>query len=216
MKPFRDRTDAGRRLAKALERYRVPRPLVLGIPRGGVPVAAEVARALGTELDVIVARKAGAPGDPELAIGAVTPDGARYVNDDLVGGLGITKAQLEATFARAEREAREREERFRGGREGPRLRGRVVIVVDDGIATGATFRAALRSVRRGHPERLIAAAPVGAPGTHDALRGEADDLVVLDEPPRFSGVSQFYEQFPQVSDAEVSALLRRAEEVTAR
>jgi predicted phosphoribosyltransferase len=124
--------------------------VILGIPRGGVPVAAEVAHALGAELDVIVARKAGAPGDPELAIGAVTPDGTRYVNDDLVGGLGVTPSELETTFARAEREAREREERFRGGRQGPAL-GRAVIVVDDSIATGATIRAALRSCAARNP-----------------------------------------------------------------
>jgi putative phosphoribosyl transferase len=216
MRPLHDRIDAGRRLARALERYRGERPVVLGIPRGGVPVAAEVARVLEADLDVIVARKAGAPGDPELAIGAVTPDGARYVNDDLVDGLGITKAQLDTTFERAEREARERDERFRGGRDAPDLHGRVVIVVDDGVATGATLRAALRSVRRRHPKRVVAAAPVGAPGSHDALRDEADDLVILDEPPMFFGVSQFYEEFPQVSDDEVVALLADAEEVKER
>jgi predicted phosphoribosyltransferase len=211
-----DRQDAGRRLARALERHRDPTTLVLGIPRGGVPVAAVVADALGAELGVIVARKAGAPGDPELAIGAVTPDGSRYVNDDLVRGLEITDADLERSFARAEREARERDERFRRGRAAPNTAGRTVIVVDDGIATGATMRAALRSARRGTPSHLVAAVPVGPAGSRDALAGEADEVVVLDEPRTFFAVSQFYEEFPQVSDDEVGALLAQTKEVPAR
>ena len=205
---FRDRIEAGRRLARELERYRSPTTVVLGIPRGGVPVAAEVARALGAQLDVVVARKAGAPGQPELAIGAVAPDGTRYVNDDLVAGLGLTDPQIDTAFERAQREAREREERFRGGRTAPVLRGRTAVVVDDGIATGATLRAALRSVRRSKPARLVAAAPVAPSGSRDAFRGEADEVVVLEESPMFMAVGQFYEEFPQVSDEDVQELLR--------
>lgn len=205
---FRDRAEAGRRLAKALERYRSPTTVVLGIPRGGVAVAAEVARALGAQLDVVVARKAGAPGQPELAIGAVAPDGTRYVNDDLVAGLGLADAEVDASFERAQREAREREERFRAGRPSPTLRGRTVIVVDDGIATGATLRSALRSARRAKPARLVAAVPVAPSGSRSAFRNEADEVVVADESPMFMAVGQVYEEFRQVSDEEVQELLR--------
>jgi len=160
---FRDRADAGARLATALQGFRGPDVLVLGIPRGGVPVAAIVAHALGGELDIIVARKAGAPGNPELAIGAVTPDGTRDVNDDVVQALAVTAAELDDAFTTASREAAERERRFRGTRPKPKLHGRTVIVVDDGIATGATIRAAIRSIRKSRPSRLVIAVPVGAP-----------------------------------------------------
>jgi putative phosphoribosyl transferase len=202
-----DRTDAGVRLAAALTRYRGVNALVLGIPRGGVPVAAEVARALGAELDVIVARKAGVPGDPELALGAVTSDGARFVNDDLIGGLGLSKEAVDAAFEKATREAREREDRFRSSRSGPKLRDRTVIVVDDGVATGATMLAAVRSIRRAKPARLVAAVPVGAPDTCDLLASEVDDLICLERPAFLLSVGQFYERFPQVTDEQARDLL---------
>ncbi len=213
---FHDRAEAGRRLASALERYRSPTTVVLGIPRGGVAVAAEVARALGAQLDVVVARKAGAPDQPELAIGAVAPDGTRCVNDDLVAGLGLTDPEVDAAFEQAQREAREREERFRAGRAAPTLRGRTVIVVDDGIATGATLRSALRSARRARPSRLVAAVPVAPSGSRSAFRNEADDVIVVEESRMFTAVGQFYEEFAQVSDDEVARLLAGAERVAAR
>ena len=206
---FVDRTAAGIRLAAALTRYRGSNALVLGIPRGGVPVAAEVARALDAELDVIVARKAGVPDDPELALGAVTSDGTRFVNDDLIGGLGLSQEAVDGAFEKAAREAREREERFRGGRTKPKLRDRTVIVVDDGVATGATMLAALRSVRGASPARLVAAVPVGAPETCDLVAREVDELVCLERPAYFVAVGQFYESFPQVSDEQARELLRR-------
>ena len=202
-----DRTAAGVRLAAALTRYRGVNALVLGIPRGGVPVSAEVARALGAQLDVIVARKAGVPGEPEVALGAVTSDGARFVNDDLIGGLGLSTDAVDAAFEKAAREARERDDRFRGGRPMPKMRDRTVIVVDDGIATGATMLAAVRSVRKAKPARLVAAVPVGAPDTCELLANEVDDLVCLERPPLFMAVGQFYEHFPQVTDEQARQLL---------
>jgi putative phosphoribosyl transferase len=204
---FVDRTAAGVRLAGVLARYRGTKALVLGIPRGGVPVAAEVARALGAQLDVIVARKAGVPGDPEVALGAVTSDGARFANDDLIKALGLSTDAVAAAFEKAAREAREREGRFRGGRPMPKMRGRTVIVVDDGIATGATMLAAVRSVRHAKPARLVAAVPVGSPDTCELLANEVDDLVCLERPASFHAVGQFYERFPQVTDEEARELL---------
>jgi putative phosphoribosyl transferase len=207
---FVDRTTAGNRLAAALTLpYRGKNALVLGIPRGGVPVAAEVARALDAELDVIVARKAGVPGHPELALGAVTSDGARFVNDDLISGLGLSQEAVDGAFEKATREAREREVRFRSGRPKPKVRDRTVIVVDDGVATGATMLAALRSVRSADPARLVAAVPVGAPETCELVAREADELVCLERPAYFVAVGQFYEHFPQVSDEQARDLLRR-------
>ena len=207
---FRDRADAGERLAAALRPFAGPDVLVLGIPRGGVPVAAKVAAALGGELDVIVARKAGAPGNRELALGAVTSDGTRYVNDDVVRSLAVTSAELNAAFATASREAAERERRLRGPRATPKVHGRTVIVVDDGIATGATVRAAVRSIRKGRPRRLLVAAPVGALESCGEIESEVDELVCLERPASFFGVGQFYDSFPQVPDEDVQRLLDRS------
>ena len=207
---FADRADAGRRLALELEAYRVRRPLVLGIPRGGVPAAAEVARALGAELDVVVARKLGAPGYPELAIGAVTANGGRYLNADVIRELGVTEAYIEAVTAAQREEATRREARFRDGRTAPSLAGRVVIVVDDGLATGATMRAAVRSVRQGAPAELIAAIPVGAQRSCAALREEVDRLVCLHAPEDFWAVGFYYRHFEPVEDDAVREILRQA------
>ncbi|MGA7991812.1 MAG: phosphoribosyltransferase family protein, partial [Thermoanaerobaculia bacterium] len=162
---FRDRRDAGRVLAEALEKYRVRDPLVLGIPRGGVVVAAEVARRLGAEVDVLVARKLGAPGQPELAIGAVTADGGRWLNGALVSSLAVDAGYIDDVTRAEMAEAHARQTRFRGVRPPPEIEGRVVILVDDGFATGATVRAAARALRRKRPARLVLAAPVGAPET---------------------------------------------------
>jgi putative phosphoribosyl transferase len=179
VRPFRDRGDAGRRLAGLLQLLRGQDVLILGIACGGVPVAAEVARSLGAELDVVVARKIGAPLQPELAVGAVTADGARITNLALVRDLKLSAWLMRLLADEQRAEARRSEPRLRGRRPGPRLLGRTVIVVDDGLATGATMRAALRSVHRGGPARVVAAAPVVAKPAAQVLRAEGSQVVSL-------------------------------------
>jgi putative phosphoribosyl transferase len=206
---YRDRIDAGARLAKELESYRGERPVVLGIPRGGVPVAAEVARQLGGELDVMVARKLGAPGHEELAIGAVTADGARYLNPEIMQALAVDDRYLAEITARQTAEAAKREARFRGPHGPIDLGGRTVILVDDGLATGATMRAAARAVRARSPARLIIAVPVGSREAVAALEEDADRVVCPEQPEPFIAIGLHYADFGQVDDAEVLDLLRR-------
>jgi predicted phosphoribosyltransferase len=213
---FRDRTDAGNQLAKALELYAGPSTVVLGIPRGGVPVAAQVAHALGAELDLVVARKLGAPGYPELAIGAVTANGGQYLNEPLIEELGVNRAYLDAEIARQMEDARAREERFRGGRVWHGVSGRTAVVVDDGLATGATMRAAVRSVRRQGASQLIAAVPVGATQSCAALRPEVDELVCLYELDDFLAVGYHYVHFEPVEDEEVGRIMRDAHALITR
>ncbi|HSP93564.1 MAG TPA: phosphoribosyltransferase family protein [Thermoanaerobaculia bacterium] len=205
---FRDRIDAGRVLAERLAAYRGKDVLVLGIPRGGVPVAAEVARRLDAELDVLVARKLGAPGQPELAIGAVTANGGEFVDEEMVGYLGVSRAYLQGARKQQMAEARRREARFRGDRPAERIRDRVVILVDDGLATGATMRASARSVRKHGPAFLVVAVPVGSREACAALRDEADEVVCPLIPPFFGAVGYFYENFEPTEDAEVETILR--------
>jgi predicted phosphoribosyltransferase len=205
---FEDRAHAGAQLAERLEAYRGRDVLILGIPRGGVPVAAEVARRLDAELDIVVARKLGAPFQPELAIGAVTANGGRYLDEALVHEAGVTDDYLEAVTANEEAEAHRREERFRGKRPAPRIERRTVIVIDDGLATGATMRAAVRSVRKGRPARVVVAVPVGPPATCAALRGEADDVVALHEPEPFLAVGVHYRDFRPTAEREIERLLQ--------
>jgi predicted phosphoribosyltransferase len=207
---FRDRRHAGDALAERLECYRGSNALVLGLPRGGVVVAAQVARGLDAELDVVVARKLGSPVSPELAIGAVTANGGRFLNDDVIAAFGVSEAYIEAVTAVQRAEARRREADLRAHRPAPSIAGRVVILVDDGLATGATMRAAVRSVRQHQPRRLVVAVPVGAPEACAALRSEADDVVCLYEPVDFGAVGRFYGEFSQTEDAEVRALLTDA------
>src|SRR5881396_572137 len=202
---FRDRRDAGGALAARLERYRGRDPLVLGLPRGGVVVAAEVARRLDAELDVVVARKLGSPISPELAIGAVTASGERFLNEPLIRELDVSEAYLNDVTVARQREARRREAWLRGNRPPPRIAARSVIVVDDGLATGATMRTA---VRKQSPARLVVAVPVGAREACAALRAETDEVMCLYAPASFSAVGSYYLRFEQSSDDEVRRLLQ--------
>lgn len=204
---FHDRQDAGASLAGELTRYRGVDAVVLGLPRGGIPVAAEVARSLSAELDVLVSRKLGSPVSGELAIGAVTADGERFLNDDVIAGLGVSEPYVAAVTNVQRAEAERREALFRRGHPGPRLAGRTVILVDDGLATGATLRAAIRSVRKASPVRLVAAVPVGSREACAAIRAEVDEFICLYEPPDFMAVGHWYEHFDQVEDDEVKRIL---------
>jgi predicted phosphoribosyltransferase len=207
--PFHDRHDAGRRLADALAPLRGERPVVLGLPRGGVPVAAEVARALDAPLDVILVRKLGVPRQPELAMGAIGEDGVRVLNDDVVRGVAASSQVIDEVEARERAELADRAERYRAGRARVDLTGRTVIIVDDGIATGSTARAAIAVARAHGASKVVVAAPVGPPRVGHELAGEADEILCLESPARFVAVGQFYEDFSQTTDAEVVAELDR-------
>ena len=206
---YTNREAAGQMLARRLMSYAHTDAVVLGIPRGGVPVAKEVADALDAPLDVIVVRKLGAPGQPELGIGAVVDgDHPRAIfNQDIIEHLGVSDEYIEAEIARQLKEVNRRETAYRGGRAKVPLRGKTVIVVDDGIATGSSTRAALRGVRRQKPKRLILAIPVAPAESIEALRSDADEIVCLETPEDFFAVGQFYRDFRQVSDDQVKAIL---------
>ncbi len=206
---FEDRLQAGVELGAALQRYRGRDTLVLGIPRGGAPVAQAVAEALGAELDVIVARKVGAPIQPELAMGAVTPDGTRFLNEELVRILRVAPDELELLVAAEREEAVRRERLFRPGLPPLAVKGRTVILVDDGLATGATMRAAIRAVRKGGPAKLVVAVPVAADETCDVVAEEVDELVCLARPSPFFAVGLHYRTFEPTSDEEVLRSLGR-------
>ncbi len=208
--PFRDREEAGRRLGARLAGLRGEAPVVLALPRGGVPVAFEVARALGAPLEVLVARKLGAPGNPEYALGAIAEGGALVLDDVAVAEAGAGEAQLAGLLERETAELARRVRAYRGDRPLPPLAGRTAILVDDGIATGRTTLAAVRALRRLEPRRLVVAAPVAAAQTAASLRREVDELVCLVEPEVFFAVGSWYERFGQTTDDEVRALLERA------
>ncbi|MBI3997662.1 MAG: phosphoribosyltransferase [Armatimonadetes bacterium] len=202
---FKDRRDAGRRLAAALEHLRTRHPFVLAIPRGGVVVGREIAASLQAPMDVIVPRKVRAPYNPELAIGAVAEGGAAFIDQDFAREVGSEYLEREIALQRAE--IARRVQVYRGGRALPSLTGYTAIVVDDGIATGATIIAALRAVRTLGPDRLVAAVPVAPPEGVAHLARNADEVVCLSTPAFFHAVGQFYEDFTQVDDTEVVALL---------
>lgn len=216
--PFANRIEAGRHLAPALAQYRGRTDvLVLGLPRGGVPVAYEVAKALDAPLDVIVVRKLGVPGQEELALGAVASGGLCILNHDVVNRAGITEAAIQGIIEDEMREIRRREDLYRGKRSLLKLSGHCVILVDDGLATGATMRAAVALVREEGPSQVVVAVPVGADEAVQTLRAIADEVVCLAEPVFFRSVGQWYVDFAQTSDDEVRELLnRRAAERSSR
>ena len=206
---FQDRHDAGRRLAALLEPFRGERPVVAGIPRGGVPVAAEVARALGAPLDVVVVRKIGAPQNPEFAIGALAEGGVHVLSDQTVRALGLSGPELRALISRVEGELAERLRRYRGAREPTPLSGCTVILVDDGLATGHSALAAVQSLRSRGAARVILAVPVAAPESARELRRHVDEMVCVEEPAELWAVGYWYEDFRPTTDEEVAALLAR-------
>jgi putative phosphoribosyl transferase len=208
---FRDRADAGRLLAERLSHYAGRDDvLVLGLPRGGVPVAAEVARALGAPLDVFLVRKLGLPGQEELAMGANASGGARVLNEELVETLGIPEALIDAVAAREEEELLRRERLYRGERPPPEVEGKTVILVDDGLATGSSMRAAVAALRRLRPARIVVAVPTAPVSTCEELRPEVDELLCARTPQPFYAVGIWYENFDQTTDEEVRGLLEEA------
>ena len=205
---FRDRADAGRQLAALLHEYAQRQDvIVLALPRGGVPVAFEVARALRAPLDVFLVRKLGVPGHPELAMGAIASGGVRVLSDEILGQLAISPSEVEAVTARERLELERRDRMYRGDRQSIPLSGRTIILVDDGLATGATMEAAIRAVRESHPARVVVAAPVGAVDTCRRLSTFADEVVCAATPEPFQAVGLWYERFDQTSDEEVIELL---------
>lgn len=206
---FRDRTDAGRQLADLLTEYGAESPLVLGLPRGGIPVAHEVARKLGAPLDVWVVRKVGAPGQPELGLGAVAEGGALFLDREMMRSLGFSETEVMQTAEREAQEVMVRIGRFRGAHPSPEISGRTVILVDDGVATGGTVRAAIRALRTLRPRSIVLAVPVGAVESLDSLRPEVDDLVCVHPAEFMSSVGEFYDDFRQTSDEEVQTVLAR-------
>jgi putative phosphoribosyl transferase len=205
---FRDRVDAGRQLAENLLSYAGRDDvIVLALPRGGVPVAFEVAQRLGVPLDIFVVRKLGVPGHEELAMGAIASGGVRVLNEDVVYALPDAQSIVEMVTAIEREELKRRELTYRAGRPPSDLRGRTVILVDDGLATGATMRAAAAALRQQGAAKIIVAVPVGAPTTCREIRDEVDDILCLHTPVSFMGVGQYYEDFSQTSDEEVRELL---------
>src|SRR6266852_3742063 len=208
---FANRTEAGRLLAEKLEKYANRNDLiVLGLPRGGVPVAYEVAKRLHVPLDVFIVRKLGVPGFEELAAGAIASGSVRVLNEDVMRAIPYANAAIEAVTAKETAELQRREQIYREGRTAPELRDKIVILVDDGLATGATMRAAVKALRQTGAAKIVVAVPVGPPDTCQELEEEADETVCATTPEFFQAVGQYYEDFSQTSDEEVRELLARA------
>ena len=208
MNAFTNRADAGRQLAARLDVYAGRSDVVvLGLPRGGVPVAAEVAARLAAPLDVFLVRKLGVPGHPELAMGAIAEGGVMVISTGIVADLGIPRTAIDQVAVRERLELERRDTQYRGGRERPVLAGRTVILIDDGLATGATMEAAVMALREQQPARIVVAAPVGASDACERLGRVADEVVCAWTPESFMAVGQWYQNFEQTSDEEVRALL---------
>jgi predicted phosphoribosyltransferase len=208
--PFKDRRDAGRQLAARLSKYKNANAVVLALPRGGVPVGFEVAEFLNLPLDVFLVRKLGVPGREELALGAIASGGVLVLNQDIVHKTGVDEEVIDAIAEREQKELERREHAYRDGRPAAAIEGRTAVLVDDGLATGATMLAAARAVRKLRPEWLVVAVPVAAPETCAYFRNEADEIVCAETPRPFRAVGLWYEEFPQTSDEEVRDLLTRA------
>ena len=209
---FRNRFEAGERLARHLAAYRNRKDvIVLALPRGGVPVGAAVARQLGAPLDVFLVRKLGVPGQEELAMGAIASGGVRVLNGEVVESLRISDEIIDAVAAREEKEMERRERAYRGQRSPLEVEGRIVLLIDDGIATGSTMRAAVNALRQQQPKRIVVAVPTAAASTYREFQSEADEMVAVMVPENFYGVGQWYEDFSQTTDQEVRELLARSE-----
>jgi predicted phosphoribosyltransferase len=209
---FRDRRDAGRKLAQELKEYaNRPDVVVLALPRGGVPVAYEVAKALKAPLDIFLVRKLGVPGHEELAMGAIASGGVRVLNDTVVDALNIPERLIDAVAEKEQRELERRERAYRGDRPKPEVRGKTVILVDDGLATGASMRAAVEALRAQDPARIVVAVPTAAPETCEAFEDTVEEVVCAETPQPFFGVGFWYQDFSQTSDEEVRTLLARAQ-----
>jgi len=208
---FKDRRDAGRKLAQYLTQYaNRPDVVILALPRGGVPVAFEVARALNAPLDIFLVRKLGLPGHEELAMGAIASGGLRVLNEDIVGALNVPNAVLDVVTRRERAELERRERAYRGDRPPLDVRGKTVILVDDGLATGSSMRAAVAGLRARQPAQIVVAVPTAAPETCEAFENEVDDVVCAVTPQPFFSVGTWYEDFSQTSDEEVRRLLEEA------
>src|SRR6266516_5014027 len=208
---FPNRTEAGCLLVEKLAKYAGRDDvIVLGLPRGGVPVAFEVAQRLGAQLDVFIVRKLGVPGFEELAAGAIASGGVRVLNEDVMRAIPYADAAIEAVTAKETAELQRREQIYREGRAAPELRDRIVILVDDGLATGATMRAAVKALRQQGAAKIVVAVPVAPPDTCEGLAQEADEAICLSTPPFFQAVGQYYEDFSQTNDDDVRELLTRA------
>jgi putative phosphoribosyl transferase len=211
MAQFQDRRGAGKLLAQELSAHAGRSDvIVLALPRGGVPVAYEVARALNVPLDIFIVRKLGLPGHEELAIGAIGSGGIRVLNHDIVQGLKIPQTLIDTVTRQELQELERRERAYRGDRPSPEVRGRTVILIDDGLATGASMRAAVAALRAQNPARIVVAVPTAAPETCEALRPEVDEIVCATTPEPFYGVGRWYEDFSQTTDEEVRALLEES------
>jgi predicted phosphoribosyltransferase len=205
---FTDRRHAGRELARALHRFATSNPIILALPRGGVPIGEEVARALGADLDVLIVRKLGAPTNPEFAFGAVGEGRTVVIDDQIVRDLRIDDARRDRIITAATSEIERRVDVYRHGRELPSLQGRTVIIVDDGLATGSTAAAGIEVVRSLEAAHIVLAVPTGSSQAVNALRQRCEELVCLEEPPLFGSVGAQYESFPQLSDADVTLALQ--------